>query len=98
MEKAERATLSVPPALAKLPPAVASGDPVASLVFLAEALKPKDTGKGTSTSELSTTGVWSERNPREASSEQGRRSSEAFVESAVLFIEKWKALRPNRQP
>ena len=49
MDKAERATLSVPPALSSLPPLVATGDRAASLVFLAEALKPKATGKGTST-------------------------------------------------
>jgi creatinine amidohydrolase len=52
MDKAERATLSVPPALSSLPPLVATGDRAATLVFLAEALKPKVTGKGTSTAEM----------------------------------------------
>src|SRR6185436_10595735 len=56
MARAEKSTLSVPPALAPLPPLVATGDRAATLVFLAEALKPKATGKGTSTAELSTTG------------------------------------------
>jgi len=95
MEKAERATLSVPPALSSLPPLVATGDRAAALVFLAEALKPKDTGKGTSTADLSTTGAWSERNPREATAEQGRQASAAFVDAAVRFIERWKQLRPR---
>ena len=94
MEKAERATLSVPPALSSLPPLVASGDRAATLVFLAEALKPKATGKGTSTAEMSTTGVWSERDPREATAEQGKRATDAFVDGAVRFIERWKQLRP----
>jgi creatinine amidohydrolase len=94
MDKAERATLSVPPALSSLPPLVATGDRAATLVFLAEALKPKATGKGTSTAEMSTTGVWSERDPREATAEQGKRATDAFVDAAVGFIERWKQLRP----
>ena len=76
-------------------PQVVAGDPAATLIFLAEGLKPKETGKHTSAAEMSATGVWSERDPREASAEQGRRATEAFVDGAVKFIEKWKALRPN---
>src|SRR6185436_4686125 len=98
MDKAERATLSVPPALSSLPPLVATGDRAATLVFLAEALKPKATGKGTSTAELSTTGVWSERDPREATAAQGKRASDSFVDAAVRFIERWKQLRPMQRP
>jgi creatinine amidohydrolase len=98
MDKAERATLSLPPALSSLPPLVATGDRAATLVFLAEALKPKATGKGTSTAEMSTTGVWSERDPREATAERGRQATEAFVEAAVRFIERWKQLRPLKRP
>ena len=94
MDKAERATLTVPPGLSSLPPLVATGDRVATLVFLAEALKPKATGKGTSTSEMSTTGVWSERDPREATAEQGRQATDTFVDAAVQFIERWKQIRP----
>ncbi len=97
MDKAERATLTVPPGLASLPPLVKTGDRAATLVFLAEALKPKATGKRTSTAEMSTTGVWSERDPREATAEQGRQATEAFVDAAVRFIERWKQLRPLQQ-
>ena len=98
MDKAQRATLTVPPALADMPPLVATGDRAASLVFLAEALKAKGTGKGTSTGEMSTTGVWSERDPRDATAEQGRQATTAFVDAAVQFINRWKQLRPSRQP
>ena len=84
------------PTLSPMLPQVKSGDAAASLVFLAEGLKPKDTGKGTSAAEMSTTGVWSERDPRDATAEQGRRSTEAFVDAAVRFIERWKQLRPQR--
>ena len=97
MEKAERATLTVPPGLASLPPLVARGDRAATLVFLAEALKPKATGKGTSTAEMSTTGAWSERDPHEATAEQGKRSTDAFVDLAVRFIDRWKELRPMQR-
>jgi hypothetical protein len=41
-------------------------------VFLAEALKPKDTGKHTPTREMTKTGVWSERDTHEASAQSGR--------------------------
>jgi hypothetical protein len=34
-------------------------DRAAIMLFLAEALKPKETGKNTSTAEMSPTGVWS---------------------------------------
>jgi creatinine amidohydrolase/Fe(II)-dependent formamide hydrolase-like protein len=43
---------------------------------------------------MSTTGVWSELDPREATAEQGRKAAEAFVNAAVRFIERWKQLRP----
>jgi creatinine amidohydrolase/Fe(II)-dependent formamide hydrolase-like protein len=75
-------------------PHVVAGDPVARLVFMAEGLKPRETGKGTSAAEMSTTGVWSERDPSDATAEQGRRATEAFVDGAVRFIERWKELRP----
>jgi creatinine amidohydrolase len=97
MDKAERATLTVPPALAPMPPLVARGDRAATLVFLAEALKPKATGKGTSTAEMSTTGVWSELDPREATAERGKRDTDAFVDLAVRFIDRWKQLRPSQR-
>jgi creatinine amidohydrolase len=79
-------------------PLVIARDRAATMLFLAEALKPKETGKNTSTAEMSPTGVWSERNPREATAEQGRRDTEAFVDAAVRFIDRWKELRPLQRP
>ena len=80
--------------MAAMLPQVVAGDPAASLIFLAEGLKPKETGKHTSTAEMSVTGVWSERDPHEATAEHGRRATGTFVDAAVRFIERWKALRP----
>jgi creatinine amidohydrolase len=95
IDKSQQIKLTLPPHMSKMLPEVTAGDAAANLIFLAEGLKPKDTGKHTSTAEMSTTGVWSERDPHEATAEQGRRATEAFVDGAVKFIEKWKALRPN---
>lgn len=94
LQTAEQATLTFPPHLGEMLPLVRAGDRAATLVFLAEALKAKETGKGTSAADMSTTGVWSERDPKEATAEQGRRATDAFVDAAVRFIERWKQLRP----
>ena len=94
MDKAQTPTLTLTPPLAAMLPLVRSGDRAATLVFLAEGLKPKATGKGTSAAEMSSTGSWSERDPRQATVEEGRRTTEATVNAAVAFIDRWKALRP----
>ena len=77
-------------------PEVIARDPTASTVFLAEGLKPKATGKHTSTREMTATGVWSERDTSESSAAQGRAQAEGFVAAAVQFIERWKVLRPTQ--
>ena len=73
---------------------VLAGDPTALTVFLSEGLKDESTGKGTASHEMSSTGVWGERDPREASAERGRRAAQAFEDAAVAFIERWNELRP----
>jgi len=94
LEKARKTTLTMPGHLDRMVPEVLAGDPTALRVFLAEALKAEETGKGTSTRELTDTGVWSGRDLAESSAERGRRETEAFVEAAVAFIERWKEFRP----
>jgi len=92
---ARAATLTYPPHIAAMVPQVLAGDKAANLVFLAEALKQKSTGKQTSTREMSDTGAWSVLDPKTATAEMGRRDNEAFVAAAVAFINRWKELRPN---
>ncbi len=96
MKNAQTAKLTLPPHMEKMLPLVAAGDPTASLVFLAEGLKPKETGKGTSTREMSNTGTWGVREITQSSAEQGRDDTENFVNAAVKFIERWKQLRPMK--
>ena len=89
------APLTLPPHLAKLLPEVAAGDPTATRVFLAEALKAEETGKGTTTKDMTDTGVWSTLDVTTATAERGRDETEASVNAAVAFIERWKQLRPH---
>lgn len=94
LDKAQAAVLTLPPHLAQLLPDVKRGDPGATTVFLAEGLKPQETQKRTSAAEMSSTGAWSERDPKEATAAQGRATVERTVDASVRFIERWKQLRP----
>lgn len=94
---AETATLTMPDHLEQMVPDLLAGDPTVSRVFLAEGLKAEETGKRTSAREMTSTGAWSERDPREATIEQGREETLNFVNAAVQFIERWKVLRPMEQ-
>lgn len=93
-ELAIPATITMPEHLASMVPLVLAGDPAATTVFLSEGLKARETGKGTSARQMSTTGVWGVRDPKEATAEDGRLETERFVDAAVRFIERWRELRP----
>ena len=94
LEAAVTAELTLPPQLERMLPDVVAGDPTALAVFLAEGLKDEATGKGTSAAEMSSTGVWGVRDPKESSVERGRAATESMVTAAVGFIERWNELRP----
>jgi creatinine amidohydrolase len=98
LDKATQPQLSLPPHLARMLPLVAAGYRAATMAFLAEALKPKETGNNTPSAEMSPTGVWSERNPRSATAEQGRRDTELFVDATLRLIVRWKEPRPLQRP
>ncbi len=98
LSKARTATLTLPDHLQKMLPQVAAGDPTASLVFLAEGLKAKSTGKQTSTREMSDTGVWGVGDLKEASAARGKAAADAIIDADVAFIEAWKKLRPVGTP
>ncbi|MGH9384009.1 MAG: creatininase family protein [Vicinamibacterales bacterium] len=94
LSAARTAPLTLLPHLQKMLPEVVAGDPTATRVFLAEALKGEETGKGTSTKAMTETGVWSSRDVKAATAERGRDATESFVAASVAFIERWKQLRP----
>jgi creatinine amidohydrolase len=94
MAVARTAPLTLRPHLEKILPEVVAGDPTATRVFLAESLKAASTGKGTSTKDMTETGVWSALDVKAATAERGRVETEASVNAAVAFIERWKQLRP----
>lgn len=97
MANAVTATLNMPEHLQNMLPDVVDGEPTAVTVFLAEGLKAEETGKGTSSDEMSSTGVWGVRDLHESSAEQGRQETEDFVQASVRFIERWNELRPYRK-
>ncbi len=94
LDAAIPAQVSMPAHLEAMLDDVLAGDPTALALFLAEGLKAEETGKGTSSAEMSSTGVWGVRDPAEATVERGRRATEALVNAAVAFIERWNRLRP----
>jgi creatinine amidohydrolase len=94
MAAAKTAVLTMPKHMEAMLPKVLENDPTVMQVFLAEGLKAKDTGKHTSTREMSTTGTWGVGDLTQSTAEKGRAESESFVNAAVKFIETWKQLRP----
>jgi creatinine amidohydrolase len=78
----------------KMLPQVIAEDPTAKLVFLAEGLKAEETGKKTSSAEMSSTGVWGTRDPKESTVERGAAVTKRSTAAAVKFIDKWNELRP----
>jgi creatinine amidohydrolase len=73
-------------------PEVVAGEPTALMLFLAEGLKAEETGKKTSSREMSSTGVWGERDPRDSSARRGEEATQRFVDAAVRFIDRWDEL------
>lgn len=94
LKAARAAKITLPPHLKAMLPQVIARDPTAERVFLAEGLKAKDTGKHTSTREMSDTGTWGEVDPKLSTLERGRASALASIDASVAFIEAWKKLRP----
>jgi len=92
MDKAYASPLKLPTHLRKMIPAVQKRDPTATLLFLAEGLKAQETGKKTSSSEMSATGVWGERDPKESTAKRGEDEISNLLKAAVKFIDKWNLL------
>lgn len=92
IDKAIPAKLTMPQHLTDMLPEVIAEDPTALQLFLAEGLKDEVTGKQTSSAEMSTTGVWGERDPKEGSAMRGADEMRRTIAAAVQFIDRWNEL------
>ena len=92
LDKAIAAELTLPKHLEEMLPEVIANEPTAKMLFLAEGLKAEKTGKGTSSKEMSTTGVWGERDPKESTAKRGEDATTRMVNAAVKFIDRWNEL------
>jgi creatinine amidohydrolase len=92
LDMAVAAELTLPVHLDAMLPEVVEGEPTALMLFLAEGLKAEETGKKTSSAEMSTTGVWGSRDPREGSAARGQDEASKTVSAAVRFIDRWNEL------
>jgi creatinine amidohydrolase len=94
LSAARAAKITLPPHMKAMLPKVIARDPTAERVFLAEGLKAKETGKHTSTREMSDTGTWGEFDPKLSTLARGRATALATIDADVAFIESWMTLRP----
>jgi creatinine amidohydrolase/Fe(II)-dependent formamide hydrolase-like protein len=92
MSKAENPTLSFPPDVAKLD-AKAKTDPIFGQVADAMRFRPLESGKQTSTREMSNTGSVTTGDIKTATAERGRRELEGFIDNAAKFIEEWRRIK-----
>lgn len=92
LDKAVPNELTLPNHLEAMLPEVVEADPTALMLFLAEGLKAEETGKKTSSAEMSATGVWGERDPREGTAKRGEDDTRRTVAAAVKFIDRWNEL------
>jgi creatinine amidohydrolase len=92
LDKGYASPLILPTHLRKMIPALLDGDKTAKLLFLSEGLKAEETGKKTSSAEMSATGVWGERDPKASYAKRGEEETKAVIKAAVQFIDKWNLL------
>ena len=89
MSKAENPVLTIPPEVLRLEE-IAKKDPIFDEVWYNTWLRPLETGKKTTTREMSNTGSLTKADIKTATAERGRAEVEDFVSAAVQFIEKWR--------
>ncbi len=93
MERAERPTMHFTPEMEKLSKLSRDNPKLASVWNLMLGV-PSETKKGGASSEISSNGVWTLKDPRSANAEIGHRTSQRFVDQAVDFIQAWKMAKP----
>lgn len=89
MERAEKPKMSFTPQMGKLWE-IAQKNPELMNIWSSLLGVPEEAKKGGSSRELSSNGVWSFSDPKEANTEIGEKTVNRMVEAAVKFIEAWK--------
>jgi creatinine amidohydrolase len=65
------------------------------MIFNSQLAVPEDTKKKGASHEISSNGIWSFEDPREATEERGEKAAEYMVRDAVNFINAWKRIKGN---
>ncbi len=89
MSKVENPVLTFPPAMRQFMER-AKTDPVFAGVWSSMWFRPLETGKKTSTREMTNTGAVTTGDIKTATAERGRKELEDFVAAAARFIEEWR--------
>jgi creatinine amidohydrolase len=89
MSKVENPVLTFPPEMRKLME-LAKTEPLFNEVWGSLWFRPLETGKKTSTREMTNTGAVTTGDIKTATAERGRKELEDFVAAAAKFIEEWR--------
>lgn len=89
MNRAEKPILSFPPNVQKSF-LKSTGQSLFMEVAMSGMFCPEDTGKNSSSRELTNNGVFTDGDPANAKQTQGKAAVDHFVKAAVQFIEEWK--------
>jgi creatinine amidohydrolase len=92
MSKAVNPKLSFPPDVAQMD-ALGKSEPAMAKLAGDMRFRPFETGKKTSTREMTDTGSVTTGDIRTATAERGRRELEGFVAAAARFIEAWRSVK-----
>ena len=92
MSKAVNPKLSFPPDVAQMD-ALGKSDPAMAKLAEDMRFRPFETGKKTSTREMTDTGSVTTGDIRTATAERGRRELDGFVDAAAKFIEAWRSIK-----
>ena len=92
MDKAQKPVMHFTPQVKELQE-LSKKNPELESVWHAMLGVPAETKKGGASSEISSNGVWSLRDPRVANAEIGKEAVQDMVDRAVRFIEAWNKAR-----
>ncbi len=94
MEKAENPTMNIPEICKDISKRIKDNRDLA-LLESPHLFRPKETGKSSSSREVSSNGAMTSGDIREASAEIGNKLTKNIVNAAVKFINAWKELKKN---